>query len=189
MTLIIFEGLPGTGKTTLIHQLSKELNLPKIEEILDQNLNKISPQKTRGFSQKFFFHSDKLKYSLAKETDKKKIVLMDRGIFSTWAYNICLNDKNILRQAKNNAKSIIKKYDSDCIYMYIKISAKLSLIRKKKKENDPLDIWSFKENLKKTEKFYDNKFKSMKNVIVIDGSKNYDTIHKELKILLFEKLA
>jgi len=148
MTLVIFEGLPGTGKTTLIHQLSKELNLPKIEEILDQNLDKISPKKTRGFSQKFFFHSDRLKYSLAKKTDKKKIVLIDRGIFSTWAYNICLNDKNILRQAENNAKSIIKKYGSDCIYVYIKISAKLSLIRKTKKANDPLDTWSFKENLK-----------------------------------------
>jgi len=188
MTLIIFEGLPGAGKTTLIHQLSKELNLPIIGEVLDQNLKSLSPKETLGFSEEFFFNSDRLKYSSAKEVNNK-IVLIDRGIFSTLAYNTCLNDKNILKRAKDNANSILKKYDTDCIYIYIKINTNTSLIRKKKKINNPLDIWSFEENLKKTEEFYNNKFENMKNVIIINGLKNYNTIFEKLKIILLEKLA
>ncbi len=188
MTLIIFEGLPGAGKTTLIHQLSKELKLPMVEEILDKDLKSILPKDTKGFSENFFFNSDKLKYSNAKEKEGK-IVLIDRGVFSTWAYNACLNNKDILRQAKSSAKKILKKYNSNCIYIYIKIDVKTSLFRKKKKINDSLDMWSFKENLKKTEEFYDRKFKNMKNVIIIDGLKNYNTIFEKLKMILLEKFT
>ena len=66
---------------------------------------------------------------------------------------------------------------------------KTSLVRKKKKIDDSFDIWSFKENLKKTEEFYDNKFKDMKNVIIMDGSRDYNAVFEELKVILLKKLA
>ncbi|MBT6689857.1 AAA family ATPase [archaeon] len=188
MVLIIFEGLPGAGKTTLIHQLSKELSLPTIEEVLDQNSGSLLPGDTRGFSENFFFNSDRLKYSNAKRVGEK-IVLIDRGVFSTWAYNSCLNNKDILEKAKNNANLILKKYNYDCIYVYIKIDTKTSLVRKKKKINDSFDMWSFKKNLEKTKEFYDNKFKDIDNVIIIDGLRNYNAVLKELKVILLEKFT
>jgi len=188
MVLIIFEGLPGAGKTTLIRQLSKELNIPMVEEILDKDLNCLSPEETRGFPGDFFFDSDRLKYSSAKELGEK-IVLIDRGVFSTLAYNFCLDNKDILKKAKDSVSSILKKYNSDCVYVYIRIDAKTSLVRKKKKINDSFDIWSFKKNLKKTEEFYDSKFKDMRNVITINGLRDYNTVFKELKVMLLEKFT
>ncbi len=184
MTIIIFEGLPGSGKTTLINQLSEEFEISKVGEIIDKRFHEISPEKSKGLPQNFFLQSDKLKYFSAKKLSKNKPCLVDRGIFSTIAYNLCIKNKTKL--SKKDYRPILKKYDLDCIYVYIKISSELSIKRKNKKMNEVLDLWSFKKNLKKINKFYDETFSKMDNVIIFEGSIEYDSLYNQIKKRLKE---
>ena len=95
MRIFIFEGLPGSGKTTMSLKLSKELNFKLVQEIIDEPYREISPSEIIGVDQSFYFENDKKKYKLAKKYSKTKHVLVDRGFLSTLAYNLCLEKNKI----------------------------------------------------------------------------------------------
>lgn len=185
MTLIIFEGLPGSGKTTLIKRISKNLKLPSVGELVNSDAKYILPKESELKGINFFLKSDLLKYSIGSKKSKS-LVLIDRGTYSTMGYNLCSKKEHELKAKKNMAK-INKKYDDKCIYIYIRISPSISQKRKIKKENKN-DLWSFPENLKKINSFYDKVFFNKNNVIVVDGSLDINTIQGELEYLL-ETLA
>ena len=179
MTLFIFEGLPGSGKTTLTKDLSCNLKANRIGEIIDKNLKEILPSEVGNVKQSFFFNSDKRKYFLASKYSKKRITLMDRGYLSTIVYNLCLN-KNIEKIYKIE-KILNKIYSMDCVYIYIKISPETSLSRSNKIPNDSNDMWSFLKNLCKTGKFYDDRLMTNRNLFIVDGSLSYKKVYGQIK--------
>jgi len=175
--IFVLEGLPGTGKTTISKMMENQKNFIRIGEILDKDGNEILPSMTKGLPQNFFFQSDKLKHKKGISYIDKNVVI-DRGVFSTIAYNSCFSEK-CNRKLKSELKELSKEYLKDTTHIYIKITPELSLSRKKKTPSLS-DLWSFKENLKKISRLYDGYFKDNKSTIIIDGSIEISKVYKNI---------
>ena len=184
MTLFVFEGLPRCGKTTLIRELSKDLNALHIYEIMDKNCCELLPSEIGAVTQRFFFNNDARKYALAKKYAHKKIVIMDRGYLSTIAYNLCLikSEKQLLKKEKQ----LSKKYRPGTIYIYIRISPEMSMARRKKKPNNPEDMWSYFNNLCETEIFYEQRLNNS-NTIAVDGSLSYRSLYSIIRSFILQQ--
>lgn len=182
MKVFIFEGLPGSGKTTMSVRLSKELNLKKIGEIIDENYKEVDSSKALGFKQSFYFENDKRKYQLAKRYSKSVNVLVDRGFLSTFAYNSCLDKKAYKSKRLAGIYDFFNKLSNkNVFYIFIEISPETSQKRKiqKKFKNN---LWAYKSNLVKIRNFYKKEFKkSNLRVIFVDGERDYFTVYKEIK--------
>lgn len=175
--IFVIEGLPGAGKTIISKKLEKEQGFIRIGEVLDSKEKELSPIETRGKKQSFFLESDLRKYSIGIK-DRDKNIIIDRGPLSTIAYNSYLRekeDKNLMEKLR----SLSKKYSENVIYIYVKINSELSINRKPKNVSFS-DIWSFENNLKKTEEIYDKAFLGRKNTIVINGNNNIPMVYKDI---------
>jgi thymidylate kinase len=178
MAIFVLEGLPGTGKTRLLNDLPKKINLYAIDQIIS---NKPQIVISPGiFAQDFFFDNDSQKHLLAERISEKKDVLMDRCFLSTIAYNMCFKDAQY-EHLTDALKNLDSRYSDRVSYIYIKISPEVSLQRKNKRMDNPEDLWSFYENLEKTIAFYGNFFSGKKNSIQIDGLKSYESVYSEIK--------
>lgn len=183
MGIFIFEGLPGSGKTSLIRDLSKDLGCFKVGEIIDTMGKEISP-KIKGLSgQSFFFDNDFRKYSLAqKMSSQGACVLMDRGYLSTIAYNLCFKDEGHRRKILILEKDLKKKYSSrDFFYIYLALGVDISLKRKKILKGNENNLWSFRENLITISNFYESRMSKLKNCLILDGSANYSDVYREVR--------
>lgn len=184
MSIIVFEGLPGSGKTTLIKRISKKFNQPYIFELIDKDEAELRPEESEKEGIDYFLKNDLKKYTWAYRLSKNNLfVLVDRGAFSTFAYNSCGGEKKNLRKAKENLNKINKEFDKKVVYIYIKINPAVSLSRKKARENKN-NLWSFEKNLKKIGEIYDKIFEEKANVIIIDGSKSLSMVQTEIETML-----
>lgn len=81
--IIILEGLPGVGKSSILEHLKSE-QFTCIDEILDGNARKI--QNGTVEHQDYFLRNDTLKVERALMS--QGVVIIDRGPLSTLAYNL-----------------------------------------------------------------------------------------------------
>ena len=184
MVVFVFEGLPGTGKTSLVADLSKHLGFLKVGEVINEAGKEISSPPKRREDQSFFFENDLRKYRIAKKLSENGIVLMDRGYLSTIGYNLCFNNLTHQKKVLLLEKKFGAKYAEEFICVYVKISPQLSLKRKKEYNENPLNLWSFLENLKKISNFYDDRLLNNKKTIVIDGSTDYPELYDKTRELI-----
>ena len=181
--LIIFEGIEGSGKTTQIKNVKSYLRRNKIKFIslrepggskLAEKLRKII------LNSKSNFHpfTDLLLYiaarneninSIIKKNYKKKVILIDRFIYSTIAYqHYGMNQNlNIINKLNNHILGNIKP---DLIFLHtVKILQLKRRIQKRKKKNryDKFDTKFYD----KVQKGYIKMLKKKKNVEIIDTNK------------------
>jgi len=159
--IVVFEGFPGCGKTSLINLLALKSNMAKVPEILDQgNLWKNARESE---DQNFFWFNDVAKMRLAKRSINR-ITLVDRGYASTMAYNyaksIFEDDKKYLDILGKYYKDIVDKNLVANTYIYLKLPISKTFERKGRtvKKGDP---WRDPSYLKEIEMFYDMFFKEI----------------------------
>jgi len=200
---VTFEGIEGSGKTYQINKLKKRLNKKKISYVLTRepggtksaeiirNLI-LSDYFHKNLKEQFNKYTDTLLYLAARnehvinkivpELKKKKIVICDRFVDSTIAYQVIgkkvdkkfvdIIHQKILGNLKPNLTFVLK----------VKIKNSLQRIKKRKKSNR-YDKFS--------KKFYTNAQKAFlklaktnkKRYIVIDNSKNSPLTEK----IIFDK--
>lgn len=175
--IIVLEGLPGTGKTTLGNLFNQEM-LVIPEMILDEAASKEA-------GELFYFKNDLAKIKKAKDTGDT--VLVERSYASTLAHNYAKlkidgNDDyfKVLEAFAKNKKEGQLVPD---LYIYLKIGVKKSLIRKNRAETSA-DIWTQEKYLSAIESYYNNYFQLMEPdvpVVVIDGEMELDDIYVEIK--------
>ena len=182
--LIVFEGIEGSGKTTLINHVSKYLKKKKISfiKIREPGGNKNS-EKIRKLilnkKNKFNPLTDLLLYlasrsenidNVIKKNYKKKIILLDRFIDSTIAYQhygMGINKSVIV----NINKILLKKIRPNITFLNIVNMQNLKkrlYLRKNKNRYDNFKI----EFYKKVQAGFVKLSKNKNNYVVIDSNNN-----------------
>lgn len=161
MKIIIFEGLPLIGKSTLINYIKnlKIKNVHCVEEIIT---------KTKELNQKSFMKND------IKKINKYKngLIIIDKAFISTLSYNEMLNFLNENKEMQKvkewfREKAIPFYQREDVITIYLKGE------RKELRENNPQSPHGSIENQIMMEKIELNNIKKYcKNYEVLEYSKN-----------------
>tara|TARA_Y100000591_G_C21801359_1_gene682221 strand:+ start:106 stop:720 length:615 start_codon:yes stop_codon:yes gene_type:complete len=182
--LIVFEGVEGSGKTTLINHVSnylkkKNKTFIKIREPGGDKNSEIIRKIILNKNNKFNSFTDLMLYLAArseivdrviKKNYKKKIILMDRFIDSTIAYQhygMGLN-KNLITIIN---KLLLKTIKPDLVFINIismKNLIKRLKLRKNKNRYDQFNIKFYK----KVQSGYINISKNKSNYIFIDSNKD-----------------
>jgi len=195
--LIILEGLPGTGKTTLAKKLVKKFRGILIPQIIlsSQNIyQKFLPME----KEKFFIRNDLKKYKKASQgLKKKKWVIMDRGIFSTLAYNYAftrLEEINTYKMVRDWYEKNKKIFSLPQIIIFLEIPLITSLKRKNRltlKMRRKKLLWANPYFLKEMKAFYHKFLTRIKDknirILKINAKKPLKKVFNEI-CLKIEKL-
>ena len=198
--VIIFEGIEGSGKTFHINFVSKYLKKKKIQHILirepggsknSEKIRKLILNKNSNFNKNtdllLYLASRSENIELLKKNYKKKIILIDRFIDSTIAYQhygfgVDLSIINLI----NNF--LLKKFKPDFTFLNVvnfKNMKKRLRIRKKLNRYDMFNLKFYKKVQAGFVKIYKNK----KNKFMIINSNleinlNQDIIKKQIDKLI-----
>ena len=199
---IVFEGVEGTGKSYQINKLFNKLVNRKFKVIKTREPGgSVTAEKIRNliFS-KESNHFDKLtdfflmnaarnehvKKTLLLAKKQKKIIISDRFIDSTYAYQVIGNkiDKNI---NIINQQYILKDLKPD-LTIVLKANFKSIFSRmKKRKENNKFDKLKI-DFYKKAQNAYLNLAKNNNNYFVFDSSVDSPDLEKKIFKLVFKKI-
>ncbi len=186
--LVFFEGIPASGKTTLINYLTQKFQFCRsFTEVIDEKGQPFPWSHFKGKSQAFFNRSDVRKIKLALSLNVP-IVLLDRGYASTIShtfieYFFFKRKRKVIATINFFKKELSILKNLDVYYIFLSNNPKSSQNRKKLPKGD---IWENKERLKATQLFYSIFFFNRPNVFTIDVSSNsLPQVKKECeKILL-----
>ena len=197
--IIVFEGIEGSGKTTHIKKITSYLKKRNVKYVSlrepggsrnSELIRKIILNK----SSDLHIFSDLLLYLAArneninkiiKKNYKKKIILIDRFIDSTVAYQhygmgINLNLINSIN------KYLIKDINIDCTFLHTVSPNRLKIRLKKRRNLNKYD--KFKVSFyKKVQKGFLKLSKNKKNYTIIDSNKDIN-VNKKIILNKIDKL-
>ena len=196
---IVFEGVEGCGKSFQSKKLFNRLNRKKIDVIstrepggtksseLIRNLI-LKDYFTKDNKEKFDSYTDTLLYLAARNEhiknkilpalNKKKVVICDRFIDSTIAYQVYGKKVN-LKFINNIHKKILQGVKPNIVFI-LKVSQNSSQNRLKKRKNKNRYDSFAQSFYRKVQKSFIKIAKNKKNYYILDSSSNDDTL--EIKI-------
>lgn len=186
--IIVLEGLPGSGKTTLSKRLSNFYDGTHVPEI-------VRP-KTRLCNNEFYFHNDILKYQIANKNNHI-LSFMDRNFLSTLAFNYSddrisktSNYKSVVNWLKLQKEQVIL-YEPD-IYLYLDLSVEQSLDRQNKDNQDTM--WTNRNFLIYLRKFYIKYLKMIlkdkkTNVYTLDATSSSKDLLDNIKTIIQKEIV
>ena len=204
---IVFEGVEGCGKSFQSKKLFNKLKKKKIETILTRE-----PGGTRSAelirnlilkdyfnndnTEKFDKYTDTLLYLAARNEHvknkikpaliKKKIVICDRFIDSTIAYQV-LGKKVDLKFINNIHEKILQRVKPDIVFV-LKVSNKSSSKRlKKRKKKNRYDKFS-QSFYTKAQNSFIKIAKSKKNYFILNSSNNDDKLENKIYDIVKKRL-
>ncbi len=196
---IVFEGVEGCGKTYQSKKLFKKLKSKKLPVLLTREpggtrsaelirnlilkdyFNKSKKEKFDKYTDTLLYlaaRNEHVKYKIKPALKKRKIVICDRFIDSTLAYQV-LGKKVNENFIKNIHKYILNGLKPNLTFV-LKVSSKTSKKRLvKRKSKNRYDNFS--------QKFYDNAQKSFlklagnkKNYFILNSSKNDNSLENKI---------
>jgi len=196
--LIIFEGIEGSGKSYQSRKLLKKLKKIKIPVILTREPGGTSSaEKIRDVILKDYFHTDSkekfdkytdtllylasrnehIKNKLLPSLNKKKIVICDRFIDSTFAYQVY--GKGVSKKLIQSVhKYILKGVKPDLTFILkIKISKALKRLKQRKKMNR-YDKFSKNFYTRAQNAFIKIAKGNKKKYVILDNSNDTDEVEK-----------
>ena len=197
--LIIFEGIEGSGKTTLINYVSNHLKQKKIKfiKIREPGGNKNSEiirKLILNKKHKFNSFTDLMLYFAARSENidkvirnnyKKKIILLDRFVDSTLAYQhygMGLSKKLIM----DINKILLKNIKPDFTFLNVISTKNLKTRLKLRKNKNRYD--NFKLGFyRKVQKGYLNLIKNQNQYLVINSNKDLE-LNKKIVLAHIMKL-
>ncbi|MFB6144132.1 MAG: AAA family ATPase [Candidatus Nanohaloarchaea archaeon] len=171
MSTVLFEGLPGTGKTTITSRLAEEYdNVERIGEVLDGDYREVPQEEHSEKSVDFFVDSEYNKKDYAAEQDAD-ITVFDRGFPSTVSHTFArevVDSDSPFRQTVEEFEDYLEDVD-DAHYVYLESDVDTSLERSFHEEDD---IWGARQFLEATQMFYDVFFLGRDDVHRVDAAEN-----------------
>ncbi|MBU0530987.1 MAG: hypothetical protein ABIH67_01865 [Candidatus Uhrbacteria bacterium] len=168
--VIVLEGLPASGKTTLANHFCDRFGFIKVNE----SIGRLSGIHLIG-SQTAIFEDTKMKYAKASLAAGNSII--DRGYPSLLAWDYCTEQlhatKNFREKEQWITYSIQKNeiFEPDA-YFYLKIDQATSLRRRFRKTTKS-DVWSGVAGMDHCQCFYNQFFSNLKTsakIIAIDAT-------------------
>lgn len=165
--LVILEGLPGSGKSSLLTALKDRLGVATVPEMVATvDMELPIP----------FFDHDLKKYAMAR---RPGVTVMDRGVDSTLAVELadpgsktCSLTIEAVRKAYANGH--LTKPD---VVIYLRVPVDVSLARQNA-WNAPL--WRNRVLLESVERYYQSRLVDQSNVIEIDATQDRGTVVEQV---------
>jgi len=193
---IVFEGIDGTGKSTIARRLKEELENHGYEVFLTQeptktwigkDVRRAIEEEKNGFTQALLFFADRADHATVLRENMDKIILCDRYVYSTFAYQGAQLESEMgieaaLRWFENVYEPM--RLDPDLVIL-ITVEPEEGIRRiygRKKKEK-----FEKVEFLRRVQEIYEM-IASRYNFVVVDGNRPLDEIYKEIWELIMEKL-
>jgi dTMP kinase len=202
--LIIFEGIEGSGKSYQSKKLLKKIKKIKIPAILTREPGGTrSAEKIREVILKDYFYPDSkekfdkytdtllylaarnehIKNKIIPSLNKKKIVICDRFIDSTFAYQVYGKGVNI-KLIQSVHKHILRNIKPDLTFVLkIKISKALKRLKKRKNKNR-YDKFSKRFYIRAQNAFIKMAKKNKKKYVILDNSNDTNEVEK----IIFNKV-
>ena len=193
---VAFEGLDGSGQTTqanllkdfLIKKgvkviLTKEPTLKsragiKIKKILAEEIT-VSPKELQElFAKDRNWHQKNI---IEPALKKGKIVISDRSQFSSLAYGVASGVE------LDYLLKINKKFIEPDLIILLKVSPKVCLQRIKKR-GEKETLFEKEKQLNKVWQIFEKLSKKFKNIIMVNGEKSIEEIHRKIKEIVSQKL-
>ena len=192
---IVFEGVEGCGKSYQSKKLFNKLKKKKIDTILTREPGGTKSSElirnlilkdyfSKNIKEKFDKYTDTLLYLAARNEhiinkikpalQKKKVVICDRFIDSTLAYQV-YGKKVDINFINNIHKKILRNLKPNLVFV-LKVSEKSSRARlKKRKTKNRYDNFA-KSFYAKAQKSFIKIAKNKKNYFILDSSSNDNTL-------------
>ena len=205
--LIVFEGVEGCGKSYQSQKLIKNLKREGINSILTREPGGTRSAESirtlilkdyfnKGKEEKFDKYTDTLLYLAARNEHiknkikpalkKKRIVICDRFIDSTLAYQVY--GKKVNRSFIDHIHKFILQGIKPNIIFVLKVSSNSSKLRlKKRRTKNRYDNFS-KSFYTKAQKSFLKIAKNKKNYFVLDSSLNNTDLEKKIFKIVLKKL-
>ena len=196
---VVFEGVEGCGKSFQANKLYKNLKKNKIDTILTREPGGTNSSElirnlilkdyfTKGNREKFDKYTDTLLYLAARNEHvknkikpallKKKVVICDRFVDSTIAYQV-YGKKVDIKFINDIHKKILGKIKPSLVFI-LKVSAKSSKLRlKKRKSKNRYDNFA-QSFYTRVQKSFLKIAKNKKNYFVLNSSSNDNTLEKNI---------
>ena len=196
---IVFEGVEGCGKSYQSKKLYNKLKKKKIDTILTREPGGTKSSElirnlilkdyfTKNSKEKFDKYTDTLLYLAARNEHiinkikpalkKKKVVICDRFIDSTLAYQV-YGKKVDINFINNIHKKILRKIKPNLVFV-LKVSQKSSMTRLKKRKNKNRYDNFAKSFYTKAQKSFIKIAKNKKNYFILESSSNDNTLQAKI---------
>ena len=187
--IIVLDGLPGAGKTTLVKRLVDECDFLEVPEMLVEYKDPEDGFITFDF-ETYFLKYDVLKCQKALELSKKsKNIVMDKNYLSTIAFNYAVTEckkgdsyDKVRSWFASHQEALIKP---DC-YFFLSIPVELSFARKQRKVGGT-DFWGSEELLERMKDFFETKANSFDTDVpkyTIDTEGSQDQVLEKIRTIL-----
>lgn len=196
--VFVFEGIDGSGKTTISQMLARELSKVLVgrvlwfsepsHTILGRSLKRIltsSDLSLSIFEQSLLFTADRLyllrNYVIPRSIEGK-IILMDRSFVSTYAYQIM----NLEEEKTKEILITLTEFSIGGFYVdvlfYLDCPSKISLRRIKEKDNIESKGYEFIERVRQNYLcFLRNPHPCIRKVVSVDASRGVDSVYQEVR--------
>nr|AJA72465.1 thymidylate kinase [Paulownia witches'-broom phytoplasma] len=196
MKLIVFEGLDGSGKTSLIHALQPLLKTPHqlYQGLGSSSLGKGIRDLFLNFQQVddftcFYLSLANMAQIQAELFKNHQLIILDRWLPSTYAYQLFPFSKEkkqlfpLKKIFKLNHETILKKTD---LLIYLDIDPLIGRTRKKNQKNHQRDLierqsLTYFQNVRQGYDHYITHYTSGVNKLILNGS---DSIKSNVKQII-----
>ena len=194
LMFIVLEGIDGTGKTTIIKKLAEELKSQGYEIFTTQeptrtwvgnDVRRAIEEEKNGFTQALLFFADRAEHVEKLKTNSNKIILCDRFVYSTYAYQGAQLESIMgLENALLWLESVYEpmRFDPDAVFL-ITVDPNEGLRRiygREKKEK-----FEKVEFLRRVQEIYMSIAKKH-SFIVVDGNKSFEDVYNDIKEYVFK---
>ena len=196
MMFVVFEGIDGSGKTTIVRRIGGMLRREGYEIFITEeptktwigeDVRRAIEEEKNGFTQALLFFADRAEHVEEIKRNMNKIVLCDRFVYSTYAYQGAqLSKKMDVEKALSWFESVyeVMRVEPDLIFL-IDIEPEIGMGRiygRNKKEK-----FERIEFLKKVREIYLELAKRY-DFVVINGNRSVEEVAGEIMEYLKVKL-
>ncbi len=185
---VVLEGIDGTGKTTIIKMLAESLSKKGHKVFITQeptrtwlgsDVRRAIEEEKNGYTQALLFFADRAEHVKELSGHSQDIILCDRYVYSTFAYQGAQLEKHMgLQNALKWLESVYEpmRLDPDLVFL-IKVDPEEGMRRiygREKKEK-----FEKVEFLRRVQEIYDY-LADIYGFVVIDGNRTLMMIHEEI---------